>query len=55
MALFPSTRLASIMNASLADSDATRKYCLWLAFFLPWVLFNDALSDPRADTLMRLT
>jgi hypothetical protein len=43
------------MNASVADSDATRKYRPWFAFFLPWVLSNEVFSHPRADTFMRLT
>jgi hypothetical protein len=55
MALFRSTRLESIMNASVADSDTTRKYRPWFAFFLPWILPNEVFSHPRADTLMRLT
>jgi hypothetical protein len=55
MALFRFAHLASIVNASVADSDATRKYCPWPDSFLPWVLFNGALSHPGVDTLMRLT
>jgi hypothetical protein len=50
VALFRFTHLASIMNASVADSDAIRKYPPWLAFFLPWVLSNEALSHPRRYT-----
>jgi hypothetical protein len=42
------------MNASVADSDTTRKYRPWFAFFLFWVLFNEALSHSRPATLMRL-
>jgi hypothetical protein len=55
MALFRLTHLASVMNASIADSDTTRKYHPWLAFFIPWVLFNESLSHPRGDVLMCLT
>jgi hypothetical protein len=51
IALFRFTRLASVVNASVADSHATRKYCPWPDFFL----FNEALSHPRVGTLMRLT
>jgi hypothetical protein len=54
MALFRFTHLASVMDTDVADSDPARKYCPWLAFFLPWVLLNEALSHRRADTLMRL-
>jgi hypothetical protein len=42
------------MNAPVADSDATRKYRPWFAFFLPWVLSNEVFSHPRADKLIRL-
>jgi hypothetical protein len=55
MALYRFTHIAPIRNGSVADSDTTRKYCPWFAFFLPWSLFHEIVFHPRAYTLMRLT